>query len=238
MAKRPRASPLADVTSLAPSPQRYAVLRALADQIVALRPAARVAIAVDGVDGAGKTVLADELAELIGARRHVVRVSIDGFHRPRAERHRNGTGPESFYEDSYDYVAFRSAVIDPFRRGRPVTPAVNDVARDARVAPPALPLGDDTVLLVDGIFLQRAELADVWDATLFVDVPFAISVPRGNARFGADHDTDPDAASNHRYVGGQRLYLAQVGPRERATWVVDNADLARPVLREGAGDRS
>lgn len=68
---------------------RCAVLRDLADHIVALRPGERVTVAVDGFDGAGKTVLADQLAEVIGAvdgSRHVLRVSIDGFHRPKAQR--------------------------------------------------------------------------------------------------------------------------------------------------------
>lgn len=217
-----------------PSTERYAAIRALADGIVALRPGRRIAVAIDGVDGAGKTVLADELGEVIGAQRPVLRVSIDGFHRPSAERHARGSGPESFYEDSYDYEAFTRAVIEPFRRGDPVTPAVNDVENDRRIVVPPVAVGASAVLLVDGIFLQRAELVDVWDASVFVDVPFEVSVPRGNARFGAGHDPEPDAEANRRYVGGQRLYLAECRPSERATWVFDNIDLERPVLRPGA----
>lgn len=218
------------------STERYAVVRDLAERIVALRRGERVAVAVDGVDGAGKTVLADELAEVIGAldgARSVVRVSVDGFHRPRAARVARGRGPESFYEDSYDYAAFRRVVIEPFRRGEPVTPAVNDVDADRAVRPDPVPVGADTVLLVDGIFLQRPELADVWDAAVWVEVPFSVSVPRGNARFGDGHDADPEAPENQRYVGGQRLYLAAVEPRSRATWVLDNTDLDRPVLHPG-----
>jgi uridine kinase len=212
---------------------RYAVLCDLAHRVLALRPGQRVAVAVDGFDGAGKTVLADQLAEVIGAvdgSRDVLRVSIDGFHRPKAQRIARGRGPETFYEDSYDYDAFRRAVVDPFRRGGSVTPAVNDVDADRLVHPDPVAVAADTVLLVDGIFLQRPELADVWDAALWIDVPFAVSVPRGNARFGDGHDPDPEAESNRRYVEGQRLYLAATDPRARATWVLDNTDLVRPVL--------
>jgi uridine kinase len=215
------------------SSERFAVLRDLAERVVALRPGERVALAVDGFDGAGKTVLADQLAEVIGAvdrARDVLRVSIDGFHRPRAQRVSRDRGPEGFYEDSYDYAAFRRAVIEPFRRGEPVTPAVNDVEADRPVHPEPIAVGPDTVLVVDGIFLQRPELADAWDAAVWVDVPFEVSVPRGNARFGGGHDPDPDAEPNRRYVGGQRLYLAAVDPRARATWVLDNTDLERPAL--------
>ena len=121
-------------------------------------------------------------------------------------------------------------MLDPFRAGLPVTPAVDDVERDEPVTPDPLPVGADTLLLVDGIFLQRPELAGAWDAVVFVDVPFTVSVPRGNARFGERHDPDPEAEPNRRYVGGQRLYLAEADPRGRATWVLDNTDLDAPVL--------
>lgn len=205
-------------------------MRELAGRILALRPGERVAVAVDGFDGAGKTVLADQLAEVLAAGRDVLRVSIDGFHRSEAERKRRGRGADTFYEDSYDYGAFRRAVIEPFRRGLPVTPAVHDVEQDRAVHPQPVAVGPDTLLLVDGIFLQRPELDGVWDAAVWVDVPFEVSVPRGNARFGGGQDPDPRAASNARYVGGQRRYLAEADPRGRATWVFDNADLERPVL--------
>jgi uridine kinase len=218
------------VRTSTPSNWRRTVLRELADRVEALRPGHRVAVAVDGFDGAGKTVLADQLAELLAADRDVLRLSIDGFHRPRAQRMARGRGPETFYDDSYDYGAFARAVVEPFRRGLPVTPAVNDVDADQPVHPAPVPVGPDTVLLVDGIFLQRPELGGVWDATVWVDVPFSVSVPRGNARHEGG-EADPDAASNHRYVGGQRLYLADADPRGRATWVLDNTDLDRPVLR-------
>ena len=120
--------------------------------------------------------------------------------------------------------------IEPFRRGEPVTPAVNDADRDRPVHPEPVVVGPDTVLLVDGIFLQRPELADVWDAAVWVDAPFEVSVPRGNARFAGDHDPDRRRSQTSDTSGGQRLYLAAVDPRARATWVLDNTDLERPVL--------
>jgi uridine kinase len=72
---------------------RQDTLDQLAGRISALEPAHPVRVAIDGVDAAGKTMLADELARVLGARaRPVIRASIDGFHRPRAERYRQGSG--------------------------------------------------------------------------------------------------------------------------------------------------
>jgi len=64
-------------------------------------------IAVDGIDCAGKTTLADRLGELL----HGARVSIDDYLRPAEQRHARGElSPEGYYRDSHDLRAFRSAV--------------------------------------------------------------------------------------------------------------------------------
>jgi uridine kinase len=48
-------------------------------------------IGIDGVDGAGKTRLAEEVAqELTARRRPCIRVSLDFFERPEAERYARG----------------------------------------------------------------------------------------------------------------------------------------------------
>jgi uridine kinase len=223
-----------------PSGRRAEVLGELAARVVGLRLGGRVVVALDGVDGAGKTVLGRELALLVTPRREVHRVSVDGFHRPPAQRYARGRTPETFYRDQYDHDAIRQRLVVPFRAGRPWTRAVHDLEREVAVlVGPEPAAGPDAVLVLDGIFLHRPELADLWDASVWVDVPFAVSVPRGNARFGAvsPEGADPASAGNTRSVGGQRIYLAEVCPRTRATWVLDNTDLAAPVLTGSAPGR-
>ena len=55
-------------------------------------------VGIDGVDGAGKTTLADTLADALEAAGiAVIRASVDGFHHPRAVRYRLGReSPEGF----------------------------------------------------------------------------------------------------------------------------------------------
>ncbi|WKT90879.1 uridine kinase [Microbacterium maritypicum] len=216
---------------------RAAVLTQLWAEIESLRPENRILVALDGFDGAGKSHLSRELA--VHARRRssrpVVRVSIDGFHRPKAERVAAGAGPEGFYSGSYRYDAFHACVVDGLRVHGSITPGVWDVDRDEAVNPAPIAVPPAGVVLVDGIFLQRPELAKVWDATVWVHAPFEVSVPRGNARFPGNHDPDPEAPSNRRYVGGQRLYLSAARPQERATWVWDNTILEQPTYRRNGG---
>lgn len=184
-------------------------------------------VGIDGVDGSGKTMLADALAALMPS---VVRVSIDGFHHVRERRYRRGrTSPEGFWLDSYDYSRFREDVVDPFRRGRGTyLPAGHDVDSDQLLSGPRHQVPRGSVLLVDGIFLHRPELRDLWDLSVFLDVPFDESVRRMSVRDGLP--ADPSAAENARYVGGQKLYLTACAPAERATILVDYRDVDRPVI--------
>lgn len=159
------------------------------------------------------------------------RASVDGFHRPAAERHAHGRTAETFYRDSYDESAV-CREIEAFRCGEPWRAAVFDVEADRAVTSEARVGGPTALLLLDGIFLRRPTLAHLWDASVWLEVPFEVSVPRGNGRFGpvGSDEADPESPANARYVGGQRLYLAEVDPARRATWVLDNTDLAAPVL--------
>ncbi|MFH8250930.1 uridine kinase [Microbacterium sp. B2969] len=208
--------------------------RELRDEVRQHYRAGRVIVAVDGRDGAGKTVFADGLAAAFAEDGSTVfRASIDDFHRPRAERYARGRmSPEGFYLDSFDYATFRRVLIDPFRAGRQTTAtgfqlSAFDLGRDAPVEATWVTAPRDAVLIVDGIFLNRPHLRGIWDWSVWLDVPVDVAFQRMAERDG----TDPDflAASNARYRDGQELYLRDGDPRHAASAIVDNTDLQHPV---------
>ena len=211
-----------------------ALVRQLADRIVGLSPGNRILVAIDGVDGAGKTTLANALAAQVAGRRPVVRASIDDFHRPAVERWARGRdSPEGFFRDSFDYDGLAKVLLDPFRAGSEILTAIHDVVADAPRSVSAGVPAQNAVLILDGIFLHRAELVDRWDMSIYLDVDFPVSIPRGARRgFG---DPDPSAPSNRRYIEGQRLYLAEADPASRATIVVDATDIDRPRIVKYGG---
>lgn len=135
-------------------------------------------MALDGFDGAGKSHLSRELAELAHGRagRPIVQVSIDGFHQPKANRVAAGIGPEGFYHGSYRYDAFRDCVVEGLRVRGSITPAVWDVARDEPVDASQIDVPPTGIVLVDGVFLQRPELRAMWDAAVWIHAPFEVSV--------------------------------------------------------------
>ena len=208
---------------------RDRVLAELAAAVPAPRGDDCVRVGVDGPDGAGKTMFADALAAALG--RPSVRISLDDFHHVRAIRHRRGRdSPEGFWRDSYDYPRFRTDVLEPLGPGgsRRYRPAAHDVASDAVLTPEPRTAPPGAVLIVDGLFLHRDELAGVWDFSIFLDVPFTETARRMAARDGTP--PDPGHPGMRRYVGGQRLYFAACDPRQRADVVVDNSDFGNPRI--------
>jgi len=189
---------------------RHLVLEELGDALAAVHAPDRLTrIGIDGVDGAGKTRLAEEVAQELTSRgRPAVRVSLDQFERGKAERYERGDlSPEGFYRDSFDLERFRAHVLS--------------------VAGPP-----DVVLVVDGVFLQRPELADLWDATVWVEADIETAAARGAERNRVWFDSLDETHERYRirYMPAQRRYIEEQQPGERATFVVRNTDLTEPEL--------
>jgi len=200
--------------------------------LVPLRPDGFVRVGIDGVDGSGKTTFADALADHLRTQgRDVVRIRADDFLNPRAVRHRLGRdSPEGFFLDSYDVARLRLDVLDPFspRGSGRYRDAALDLAADLPLDPPWQQAVPGSVLVLDGMFLHRDELAGAWDLSVLLDVPFTETVRRMALRDGTNPDVDHPSMG--RYVEGQRLYLRACDPRTRADVVVDNTDVLDPLI--------
>lgn len=210
---------------------RVDVMRELRNEITHNYGAGRTIVAVDGIPGSGTSSFADDLADAFREDgRTAFRASIDDFHRPREERYVRGRqSGEGYYNDSFDYSLFRRVLIEPFRMAGSTgfQLAGFDEKRDTGEELRWVTGPKDATLIVDGVFLHRADLRGLWHYSIWLDVPLAEAYRRLAATLGVD--PDPTASSNARYVGGQELYLRDAGPRTRASAVINNADEAHPT---------
>jgi uridine kinase len=137
------------------------LMRALADDLFRALGREGRFVAVDGVDGSGKTSFTAALVAEFQDRPSIV-IHADDFLNPSPVRYAQGRhSPEGFWEDTYNYAALREQVLIPLGRGGDgwYSPASYDAGAD-HTAPAALvsaPRG--ALVLVEGMFLHRVELA-------------------------------------------------------------------------------
>jgi uridine kinase len=217
--------------------QRADTLVELADVVLAVHRSYPVRVAIDGCSAAGKTTLADELAQVLLTRtdRPVIRAGIDYF--KRAVELRTAyphDSPDSYYLDSWDNEAIRDRLLVPLgpSGNRRYCARIMDLQARTALNEPVQVAADNAVLLADGAFLQRPELDPYWDLRIYVDVSFDEVLRRGVARDQQWMGSAADAEHRYRtkYIPGERRYVDQVRPRERAQVVVNNEEPAKPSL--------
>lgn len=124
------------------------------------------------------------------------------------ERYARGElSPEGYYLDSFDLARFRAHVL-------------------SIEGPP------EVVIVADGVFLHRPELAELWDATVWVEADLDVAAQRGAKRNRVWFDCLDETHERYRvrYLPAQRRYLTEQRPHELATFVLRNTDLTEPEL--------
>ncbi len=205
-------------------------MKSLAERVLDNVGPGRRLVAIDGVDGSGKTSFAANLIAEINER-PVIIIHVDNFLNPASIRHARGrSSPKGFWEDTYDYHSLIDHVLEPLKANGngQYSPASYDVQMDKfRLADKAL-APSNALIIVEGMFLHRDELVSHWDCSMFLDVPFIETAARMAVRNGSN--PDPEHPTMNRYVGGQRQYFEAAKPWERATFIIDNTDYLSPKL--------
>jgi hypothetical protein len=199
------------------------------------QPAYGVRAGVDGALGGDTGPLADAVAVAVAeAGRPVARVRRADFLRSRSVLMELGPADlDASWERWYDDGALRREVLDPVGAEAAVgavaagpaamtwLPALWDAERDRSVRASRRAAAPGTVLVVDGPYLLRWELADAFDLVLHLVVSPAALARRGSR--GGGLEVQGLAASWDRY-------LEETAPGERASYVVRLEDPRHPAL--------
>ncbi|MBN9150099.1 MAG: uridine kinase [Micrococcales bacterium] len=199
------------------APEKKDTLGSIAEEILHNYGHGRTMVAVDGRHGAGQSEFADGLAEILQATgAKVFRAHIDDFFRPRADRERAGwLDGKAHYRGAYDYSLLRRVLIDPFHTAGSTGFVLTgfDEVRDQPVFQPKwMSAGFDAILIVDGVFLHRPDLAGTWNYSIWLTTPLLESEDKEVMRNSA----------------ADEAYLAEANPSEKATTLIDNQDSEHP----------
>lgn len=175
-------------------------------------------VAIDGPDHAGKTVFARDLVDavrpLVQSPGEVRRFSADHHLAPlQVRRSPMAADPEWLYRNVYH---------------------LGEIREIAEGLPELDPPG--SILVVDGMLLQRPELADLWHTTIYLTIPDEVILERVVARDYDLFDSLDEVLTRYRerYLPTLHIYDDAVGPAQRADVLLEMLDFADPtVLRWG-----
>ena len=221
---------------------RTVLIDELASRLAGIHLTHPVRVAIDGVDAAGKTILADEFAKQVEATEDP-QSGIDRRLPPSASkrRRRGEFSPEGYYRDSFAHPCLTRLRVPPLGpQGDGVCRlAVFDFRTDASLDSPPIEVPADSVLLFEGVFLLRPDLRRFWDFAVFVRADFDVTVARAEQRdlylFGSAEGVRERYV--RRYVPGQQLYFREAAPESRRDVNIDNTDRSALPMRRRSDKR-
>lgn len=221
------------------SGDREELLRHVANQLAS---APSLCIAVDGCHGAGMRSFASDLAKVFRKQhRTVIRASVDDFLNEPHIRHRRGRhSAEGFWLDAYNYSRFLDELLIPFGKGPRYLfrRAIYNPRVEKEMTSPWERVQENSVLIIDGIFLLRDELYEHWDLAVYLDAPVATCARRVVEELQVQQNTSPFGRDYKRRLAAHDIYTASCRPRRRADIVIDHSDLEHPTLLDGVDSRS
>lgn len=216
--------------------KRAEIFQKISDNILSINKDHPIRVGIDGVDAAGKTFWADELAEYLEKQgADVIRASIDGFHNPKEIRYRKGRdSAEGYYRDTTNINKLIEILLKPLGRDGNLKykKAAFDFLTDSEIASPLEEARKDSILIFEGVFLFRPELEKNWDYKIFINADFKNTIKRAASRDQYYLGKEEEVINKYkkRYIPGQRIYLKEINPKEKADVVINNNEFNNPLL--------
>jgi uridine kinase len=183
-----------------------------------------ILIGIDGLGGSGKSTLADSLKLKLENKNHNVFVfHIDDFIYPRKIRYNDSKEEWYCYYNlqwRYDYLI--DEVLKPFKQGVIINKQIelydkeNDIYRFEQIT---IPQG--SIILLEGIFLQRKEMRQYLDYVIYLEVPNDIRMERVlNRDIYIGNTEDIKSKYENRYFPAQDKYMEEYSPKESSDYIL------------------
>jgi uridine kinase len=181
---------------------------------------APILVALDGPSGAGKSTVAAALAAATG---WTIVPSDDFFAAEITAAEWDARSAEERARDAIDWRRLRREALEPLLAGRAAEWHPFDFASGERadgtygMSREAVRRSPASVIILDGAYSARPELADLIDLSVLLDVPASVC----GARLVARDDPDFLAAWHSRWDAAETFYFTHVRPRASFDLVVD-----------------
>ncbi|WP_066295720.1 AAA family ATPase [Bacillus sp. FJAT-29937] len=182
-------------------------------------------VGIDGLGGSGKTTFTSSLVRDLqnnGMKNSVLH--IDDFIHPQSVRYNDSFSDWVCYyhlQWRYDYLI--GEILSPIQMGHPINKQIElyDKEKDEYLHQ-HIKLDLDTLLIIEGVFLQREEIRPFLDYVIFIDVPKEERLKRVLRR---DLYIGDEAAIltkyEKRYFPAEDQYVSECDPAKNADWTIN-----------------
>jgi phosphoglycolate phosphatase-like HAD superfamily hydrolase/uridine kinase len=187
-------------------------------------------IGVNGIDGSGKTEFAEALEKFLINRNYLTQaIHLDDFHNPKAIRYAGRDQADNYYNKSFNINLIVENLLKPLRQKETssVHMTLLDWPTDKQDAEREFSFNPETIVIFEGVFLFRKELAKYIDYKVFLDITFEESKKRAKGR-------DPKTVIkkyDEKYLPAQAKYLKEYPPEKMADMIIDNNDWEYPRIK-------
>ena len=183
-------------------------------------------IGIDGLGGSGKSTISNRLSELLSNKGYNnIILHIDDFIFPQNIRY-NAEYPEwqCYYNLQWRYDYLTKDILLPIKQNRVLDSYIELYDKEFdNYKKEKLVIKSKTIVIVEGIFLQRAELKGLFDYVIYIDVPECIRFERLIKRdtyIGSESDII--SKYQNRYFPAERKYIEEYDPHNKADYVINN----------------
>lgn len=178
-------------------------------------------ISINGAITSGKTTLSKELEQYLKGRGYATQlVCVDDFHTPRAVRMKDGS-IFHYYEHAIDLQQLGDLLSDMKREPVNRTLTLLDMNTDTYVNSQTYRTDMNTIIIVEGVFLHRPPIAQLFDYRIYLDVSDEEIMRRGRERDVPKFGEQILAQYESFYIPLQRLYEELCAPKDQCDLVID-----------------
>lgn len=183
-------------------------------------------IGIDGLGGAGKSTICETLrAELSDYGYQVILLHIDELITKRNVRYNSQYSEwQCYYDLQWRFDYFRN-IVERIKSAEEseIDIEIYDKDNDDYMIQKEL-LGEKTLILVEGIFLQRKEYNQIFDYMIYIDVPEEVRLQRVLGRDTyIGNDKEITEKYENRYFPAERKYVEEYSPKESADYIISNS---------------
>ena len=187
-------------------------------------------VGITGIDCSGKSLFAESFEKFLISRGFETQmISIDDFHNPRAYRYSGKDQIENYYNRSFDNKAIVEKLLIPVheKRSHSAKLTILNWQTDKYDIEKEFSFNQNTIVILEGVFLFRKELSPYIDYKVFIEIPFEESKRRAEIR-----DTEETLRKYvEKYLPAQRRYLNEFPPQETADMIIDNSNWEYPIAK-------